>query len=516
MTQRKNEMNMISNRNSRMSRLGRFTLSLIKYFGAFAFLLSSGLGIFLYVALRGPDVALAEWHLWGMTKWYLVDAHVVFAFAFLTAGVIYWAVHWISQARRWPRSSPRERWAFVLALLILLFSLRHVLYEHPILIESVRITQFEATPAADQIMLTWSGDPRTTQTIQWRTSPEVQEGFVRYRPAGLNRQEGWSETAAATILIKDEYLANDDLNARHALLLENLDPDTTYSYKVGCGNLWSEEAVFSTAPAQEQPFKFVYLGDAQTGLAGWGQLLHNVYDRHPDAAFYVIAGDLVNQGCDRGDWDAFFAAGEGVFNRRPLVPAIGNHDDCNEEGPRIYLDLFTLPPNGPDSLPRGHSYSFQYANAFFVVLDSNLDPETQTAWLDEQLAQATAHWKLAVFHHPVYSPKSSRDNPRLRREWRPLFDRYGVDLVLLGHDHSYMRTFPMFDDQPVESTRQGTVYVVSLSGDKYYEQETGDYAAVAYENLSTYQIIDVEDNRMIYRAYDPEGKIVDELTFEKP
>lgn len=508
-------MSTASNQKSRFSKLGPFLLPLFKYFAMLAFLLSTGTGIYLYAALRGPDVAMASWRLWGMTKWYIVDVHVVFAFTFLAVGAVYLVCRRAGNVANQAPSRKREIGAFLFAFILLFFSLRYVLFEHPILIQSVRVTPFEASSVADQIVLTWSGDPRTSQTIQWRTSPEVKEGLVRYRQAGLNSQEGWSETAATTILIQDEYLANDELNARHSALLENLEPDTSYMYKVGHGDLWSEEALFSTAPAQNSPFRFVYLGDAQTGLDEWGRLLHTVYDRYPDAAFYVVAGDLVNQGCDRADWDAFFDAGKGVFNRRPIVPAIGNHDDCNDEGPRIYLDLFTLPPNGPDGLPRGHAYSFQYANAFFVVLDSNLDPETQTAWLEEQLAQATATWKLAVFHHPMYSPKSSRDNTELRREWRPLFDRYGVDLALLGHDHSYMRTFPMFDDKPVESTSQGTVYTVTVSGDKYYEQETGDYAAVAYENLSTYQIIDVEEQRMIYRAYDPEGKIVDEVVFEK-
>ena len=58
------------------------------------------------------------------------------------------------------------------------------------------------------------------------------------------------------------------------------------------------------------------MGDAQNGLDRWGVLLHNAYRARPDAAFYLMAGDLVNRGAERWDWDSFFENSKGVFDRR--------------------------------------------------------------------------------------------------------------------------------------------------------------------------------------------------------
>ena len=63
----------------------------------------------------------------------------------------------------------------------------------------------------------------------------------------------------------------------------------------------------------------------------------------------------------------------------------------------------------------------------------------QAQWLEGLLAENPNKWTVVTFHHPMYSP-TGRDNKELRELWRPVFDRYGVDLVLTGHDHAYGRS----------------------------------------------------------------------------
>ncbi len=88
----------------------------------------------------------------------------------------------------------------------------------------------------------------------------------------------------------------------------------------------------------------------------------------------------------------------------------------------------------------------------------------QAEWLDAVLTASHASWKFVMFHHPVYASHISRDNPNLRREWVPIFDKHHVDLVLQGHDHAYLRTYPMRGHQPQATARDGTIYVVSVVG----------------------------------------------------
>jgi hypothetical protein len=90
--------------------------------------------------------------------------------------------------------------------------------------------------------------------------------------------------------------------------------------------------------------------------------------------------------------------------------------------------------------------------------------------------------------------------------------------VLQGHDHAYLRTYPLRGGRGVGTTGGGTVYVVSVSGDKYYDQAPRDYTEVGFTHVSTYQTIDLSarDHRLVYRSFDADGRERDAFTIEKP
>ena len=382
-------------------------------------------------------------------------------------------------------------------------------------------TQHPTTAKPDQITLTWSEDPQKTQTIQWRTGPSVDKGEVqwvkksdynRFQPAKPKR------TKATAFRMEDENLVNDPVVHRFTATLTGLEPDTSYLYSVGDGSNdnWSALAEFTTAPEQTKPFSFIYMGDAQNGLDRWGSLVQRAYRQRPDAAFYIMAGDLVDRGNERDDWDSFFHNARSIYNHRPIVPAIGNHE--NQGGhPSMYLQMFDLPKNGPEDIEPERAYSFRYSNSEFFVLDTNLTLESQTAWLEEALKKSTAVWKFAVYHHPAYSSSPDRDNPGIRQHWTPLFDKYHLDMALQGHDHAYLRTYPIKDQKNVASSAEGTVYIVSVSGTKYYEQGQREYTEFGMTNVSTFQVLDIQisGNRLVYRSYDIDGKLRDNLIIEK-
>ncbi|RME92742.1 MAG: metallophosphoesterase family protein [Verrucomicrobia bacterium] len=391
------------------------------------------------------------------------------------------------------------------------------------LTRKVRTTPFPAGLQPDQIVLTWSLDPATSMTIQWRTAAAVTNGVVVFHrkppPGEPVRPEDMLRVEALSQLLVDPGLSNDPAVYRHTAELRDLLPDTTYVYRVGDGRPggWSAPMEFTTGPAGPADFSFVYMGDAQNGLDVWGRLVQGAARRHPDVAFYLMAGDLVNRGNERDDWDAFFRYSGGVFARRPLVPVIGNHE-CQGGHPTMYLKLFALPTNGPQGLEPGRAYSFRYGNARFVILDSNLRPEDQAAWLEEQLDDPEALWRFVAYHHPAYSSAPKRDNRRLREVWTPIFDRYGVDLALQGHDHAYLRTHPMRAGQPVPDPAQGTTYVVSVSGTKMYDQQPRPYTRVGFTRIPTYQVLDIhiQGNRLTYRAFDAAGRLRDQFVIVKP
>lgn len=382
-----------------------------------------------------------------------------------------------------------------------------------------RTTEFPATASPDEICLTWNGDPRTTQAVQWRTAAAVNTGAAQYR-AKTEPETAIREVPAAMTVLTDEGITNDPTVHHFTATMTGLEAGTTYAYRVGSAdNGWSAWAEFNTAPAGSASFSFIYMGDAQAGLADWGLLLQKAQERFPETAFYAMAGDLVNRGSERDDWDRLLKAAEPVFSHVAVVPAIGNHEYGHSLLPALFTDHFALPENGPDKLPPEHAYAIEYGNTLLVVLDTNMPPQRQIPWLEQQLARPDFTWKLALFHIPLYSSKPSRDNAFLRKGYRSLFEKYDVDVVLQGHDHAYLRTKPLKEDKVAGPPPDGVYYALTVSGSKFYDNEPNELAAVQMTNTSTYQVIDIQTgdtDRLTYRAYDGTGAVRDEFEIEKP
>ena len=315
---------------------------------------------------------------------------------------------------------------------------------------------------------------------------------------------------------------NDPVVLRHVARISGLEPGTRYGYTVGDGTKEGtiKTAIVRTGPSPVDDCSLMYLGDPQCGLEGWGKLLAGAYARRPDVGAILIAGDLVDRGNERTNWDHFFLRAAGVFERVAVMPCVGNHEYL-DRGPRGYRTFFELPDNGRGPADRDLVYSFEYGDAHIAVLDSTRavfdadEARSQAEWLDRVLSSTARSWKIVMFHHPVYASHTWRTYPSLGEAWTPVIDRHHVDLVLQGHDHSYMRTYPLRAGRISEGS--GTVYLVAVSGDKYCDQDLRDQGAVGFTNLSTYQTIDISprQRRLTYRAFDREGTEVDRFVIDK-
>jgi 3',5'-cyclic AMP phosphodiesterase CpdA len=112
-----------------------------------------------------------------------------------------------------------------------------------------------------------------------------------------------------------------------------------------------------------------------------------------------------------------------------VAGVLGNHDYEVARG-RYQFRLLGMP---------GPYYTRRLGDAQLFLLDSTVVTDRQTAWLEQQLAESTSTWKIAVFHHPPYTCGGHSGDRTVQRRWVPLFERYGVQLVLSGHDHNYQR-----------------------------------------------------------------------------
>ncbi|RIJ48419.1 metallophosphoesterase [Maribellus luteus] len=372
-----------------------------------------------------------------------------------------------------------------------------------------RTTNYPSSTQPDQVMLTWSGDPASTIDIQWRTNTDVSQGKVEYREKG---SESVTEVEAEKYVLDDLLLMNDRLVHRFTAHLSGLKPGTNYEYRIVPQKEWTEKQQFSTETAHDE-FSWLWFGDIHHSPQ-WGELANEAFQQHPDVSFVSVAGDLVGDGLHRNQWDDVFEYSADIIAQRPFMNVLGNHDNRSGLGAHMYEQLFSYPKNGPDGVIPEHTYSFSYKNALFLMIDATSKDELQTGWIEEQLKNTTATWKLAMFHFPPYNWEEPYLN--IQKLWVPLFDKYHVDMVFGGHIHYYMRSNPMKGGQVVDSYNNGTAYVISIGiPSRTREIASEPYAAVQKADGQYFQYMKFGPRELSYSAVNSEGEIIDSLILKK-
>lgn len=179
--------------------------------------------------------------------------------------------------------------------------------------------------------------------------------------------------------------------------------------------------------------------------------------------------------------------------------AIGNHDILTNNG----IDQI----NYQDFNMQGRYYTFTRKNVQFFALDTN--PEApwreQLSWLETNLAKSIQPWKIVFGHHPVYSSGQHGTNLKLIERLTPLFERYGVQLYLNGHDHNYERTLPI---------KHTTYLTCGAGGAELRPVGESDWTAYSVSKLS-FAAIDVYPERLEIQGIDTEGNIFDHTTIHQ-
>ncbi len=374
-----------------------------------------------------------------------------------------------------------------------------------------RNTAYPSSSKPDQLLLTWSGDPATTMDIQWRTHVTNTESNVKYWPKGSTDtliKEG------KRLLMEDRMLQNDRYIHRFTAKLKDLKPATSYEYIVETKEgLSSAKENFSTAPARKSPLSFIWFGDVHN-TEQWGDLIALANQTHQDHAFHIIAGDLVNTGLHRDDWDQFFAYGGRSFAQKPLLAVPGNHDSQDGLGAWMFEDMLSFPENGPEGLPAGRTYSFTYQNALFIMIDGTLNIKQQTDWLTDLLANSEEEWKILTIHFPPFNAVEPYEH--IIDEWAPLFQKHQVDFVLSGHFHYYMRSKPMLGREVSDDPNKGTYYLISIgTHGKNKDAPKEAYAEEQFPASFLYQKVIIDGNTLSFDTFNLKGEIVDSFSLSK-
>lgn len=180
----------------------------------------------------------------------------------------------------------------------------------------------------------------------------------------------------------------------------------------------------------------------------------------------VLLGDNVYPNGDPARLPAtvFGPFGPMLATGTELLPVLGNHDVRAGNGPG-QIEMLGMPAAW---------YSYDLGEVLFIGLDSNqVDEPAQTEWLVETLAKRDQTWVIIALHHPPFSAGAHGSSLDVRSAWVPLFETYGVDLVLAGHDHDYQRSNPI----------GGVTYVVSGAAARLRPVGSGAFTAVSVSEL---------------------------------
>lgn len=383
-------------------------------------------------------------------------------------------------------------------------------------------SNFNPTLYPDRIMLTIPGNPASTRAVSWRTVFDVTESVGEI--AILDPSPKFDDKVVAVTGTHSTWEEGSQTSMGHKVIFDNLQPDTKYAYRVGDGENWSEWFQFKTSSATAQPFSFIYLGDVQNDIKSLGsRALRQAYSHYPEAGFMLFAGDIVSRSNEEY-WREFFYSGGWIFGMMPSIVTPGNHEfDSNEDGSRSFSkhwnQIYQMPGNTPAEKYKNRNYYFDYQGTRFVSLDSpslGNYPEDSTLvfnWLEKALSENPNQWTVVFTHYPIYSCSQGRNNEKYRIAVQPLLEKYSVDLVLAGHDHTYCRGFNM--ENIMVKAKNPPLYVVSVAGPKMYGLNTSFWSDRVASMTQLYQHISISHNKLEYQSFTVAGDLYDHFIISK-
>jgi len=400
-----------------------------------------------------------------------------------------------------------------------------------------------------------------------------------------------------------------DSRFNYVATLGRLALGTEYRYRVTCQGETMAEGYFTTRQPRGTAIRFVAFGDNAYGEPGERAVAYHAYRAHPD--FIMNTGDNVYESGLDSEYARYFfpvynadaaspAIGAPLLRSIPFYTVLGNHDveakdpvtkhpcaDFDAAADALgYYTNFSFPLNGPaappqpttirgsagrvdnfkacagDRFPRMANYSYDYGDAHFLCLDSNVyvDPASSelVRWIEADLAATDARWKFVACHHPPFNIGREHYTEQQIRALAPLFERGGVDFVLSGHEHNYQRTVPLrfapgdrsrvgalndknrlvpgqfqldtaFDGND-HKRPQGIIYLVTGAGGKHlYEPEFTNhpdkwtwaqdghvpYVATVVSDRHSFTVFDLDGPRLTLRQIDEGGEEVDRIAISK-
>jgi len=249
-------------------------------------------------------------------------------------------------------------------------------------------------------------------------------------------------------------------------------------------------------PMKKDSVKFAIIGDNGTGDKAEYQIadkLQAAHDKYP-FTFVVMMGDNLYGGEAPQDFDKKFEKPYKALLDAGVkfYATLGNHDDPARQ---ISYEKFNMGGK--------HYYTFKpKEDVRFFSLDSNYMDKKQLDWFEGELKASGSAWKIAYFHHPIYSSGEKHgSNLELRNAIEPVMVKYGVDVVLTGHEHFYEHIKP----------QQGINYFIVGSSGQLREGNIAktELTAKGFDQDNTFMLAEIAGDEMFFQVISRSGKTAD-------
>ncbi len=311
----------------------------------------------------------------------------------------------------------------------------------------------------------------------------------------------------------------------HAILLDHLQPGTTYIYTITIGNiaLHQKSYYFTTDNPSQSSVHFAVVGDIGAEHGFQKKIINTILTLPQQPAFLLIAGDVVYPHGLSQYYDInLFNYLKDLAPHTPIFPALGNHD-WNSDPKTNFEQEWELPNNE-------HYYSFDYGNAHFTILDSLdsgnvlFDEENQTRWLIHDLAtHQNKQWRFVMAHYPgitcTYKPNSTAII-----KLYPIFEQYHVDIYFTGHAHTYERLYPIQAQIPNSTLDPNYInplsFITITTGaagrlEKNWQPNPSCFFAAKLQNTAHFVDVKILTNTLFLTAYNQSGAAFDHITVLK-
>ena len=322
-----------------------------------------------------------------------------------------------------------------------------------------------------------------------------------------------------------DYCYNHDM-AFHMATMSNLLPGAEVTYRVGSGNTWSDDYVFTPIGMGSSHFEWISIADH--GDSNEALEVSDAIIQDSQAQIVTISGDISYADGEQDTWDLWFDIQEDSMARIPWLTAVGNHEDEPGYGFTPYEHRF-------DSDGEIESETFWYSRDFpgihmvFMSTEHDYDQGSpQYSWLEQDLSSVNREvtpFVIVYGHKPMYSSNSYHGSEvELREALEELYVQHGVDLVIAGHDHFYERTWPVIGESVADTGDDGRFnrgsapihLVIGMAGRSAYEDLDPQPEWSAYRENSTYGwarlVYDGVEGELHFTHHRIDGTTGDEFT----